>query len=62
MWPDINVSSQAKTANVYQAGAETPVMARILKNDRFQKGEDVIASNYATAREAIKAIKQELFS
>lgn len=37
-------------------------MARILKNDKFQKGEDVIACSYANAREAIKEIKKDLFS
>ena len=36
-------------------------MARILKNDRFQKGEDVAAGNYATANEAVRAIKRDLF-
>lgn len=37
------------------------VMARILKNDKFQEGEDVIACNYASAREAIREIKRNLF-
>ena len=37
-------------------------MARILKRDRLQKGEDVIAGRYDNAREAIKGIKEDLFS
>lgn len=36
-------------------------MAKILNHDRFQKGEDVIASNYPNAREAIKGITRDLF-
>lgn len=37
-------------------------MARILKKDKFQKGENVIACRYDSAREAIKGIKEDLFS
>ena len=37
-------------------------MARILKTDRFQEGEDIIAGRYDNAREAIKGIKEDLFS
>lgn len=34
---------------------------KILKTDRFQKGEDVIACKYNSAREAIKGIHRDLF-
>lgn len=37
-------------------------MARILKRDKFQKGENVIARRYDNAREAINGIKEDLFS
>ena len=37
-------------------------MSKILKRDKFQKGENVIACRYDNAREAIKGIKEDLFS
>ena len=35
--------------------------ARILKTDRFQKGENVLGCEYVSAREAIKKIHHDLF-
>ena len=37
-------------------------MARILKHDKFQEGENVIACRYDNAREAIRELKKDLFS
>ncbi len=37
-------------------------MVKILKIDKFQKGEDVIACKYKNAREAIKEIHKSLFT
>ena len=37
------------------------MVVKILKTDKPQKGEDVIACQYKTAREAIKGINKELF-
>ena len=36
-------------------------MVKILTEDRYQKGEDVIACNYTSARKAIKEIHKKLF-
>ena len=47
--------------HVYYAPRAARAMARILTHDRFQKGEDVIASSYPNAREAIKGITRDLF-
>jgi hypothetical protein len=36
-------------------------MARILKEDRYQKGQDDIACTYKSAKEAIREMKKDLF-
>jgi len=36
-------------------------MVRILKTDRYQKGEDEIAETYGSADEAVRAIRGKLF-
>ena len=38
------------------------IMAKIFKTDKFQKGEDVIACKYKSAKEAIKEIRKSLFT
>ena len=38
------------------------IMVKILKTDKFQKGENVIACKYKSAKEAIREIHKSLFT